>query len=246
MKETKAQLEKRLNRALVHVDRDKEYKGIYFSDKGLRLEVTSEYAVVSTMAHSHVFHYLTAAGEISRPYLYVKRFIEIAQEIDPVLKDESGHSYSYTLLMEILKQDESRSTEWAVAFFCDMWFFAIFQNLYVIGEWESASFITYLSYVCGIARNYILLDEHKEDMTNHEFVRLFTKKIKEITGELEEQVVIKKKTDEELNAENAEALQEAMLNAIVGTEEEPADDTVIESTETNPQEMTEEQDVTDN
>lgn len=245
-KVTKAQLEKRLQRAVLHIDRDRDYQAVYFSDKGLRLEVTKDYCVVSTMAHSHVFHYLTGAGEVSRPYLYTKRFIELAHELKPIMEDKDGGYYSYTLLMELLKKDDDRKDDYAIAFFCDMWFFAIFQNLYIIGEWDSASFITYLSYVCGITRNYILLDEHKEDMTNHEFVNLFVKKIKELTGELEEQVIIKKKTDEELNKENAIALEEVMIGSALGVEEEPADNVAVESTEEEPIEATEVQDDTDN
>ena len=54
-KETKAQLERRIKQAVVFVEKDKDTKSVFFSDKGLRLTVTNDTAVVETGYHRHLF-----------------------------------------------------------------------------------------------------------------------------------------------------------------------------------------------
>ena len=76
-KVTKGDLEKRIQSAIVLVPKDRETKSVYFDDKGLRLTVTDDYAVVTTGAHQHVFSKITVYG-ISRPYLFTQRFVDIA------------------------------------------------------------------------------------------------------------------------------------------------------------------------
>ena len=76
---TNAQLQKRIANALIHIDRTNGTESIFFSDKGLRLTVNEDFAIIATGFHRHVFNNFTNAG-ISRPYLYTKRVIEIANE----------------------------------------------------------------------------------------------------------------------------------------------------------------------
>ena len=77
---TNGQLLKRLKNAVVHIDKDKSYQSVYLSDKGLRLETTDEYCVISTGFHRHIFNAFNSAQGVSRPYLYTKRVVEIANE----------------------------------------------------------------------------------------------------------------------------------------------------------------------
>ena len=64
-KETKGQLERKIQNALVFVPKDKEYSWIYFTDKGLRLETTSDSCVISTGFHKHVFQELLQLSQDS-------------------------------------------------------------------------------------------------------------------------------------------------------------------------------------
>ena len=137
-KQTRAQIERRLERAVLHIDRTKETKEFYFSDKGLRLIVTEDYAIVETGFHKHVFSNLTSSG-ISRPYLYVKRFIEITEEHLDKITD--NFQYSYTKLFEVLKEEENR-TEYNIATYFDWWCFNCFVPLYSIGESDAEAFQT--------------------------------------------------------------------------------------------------------
>ena len=120
-KETKGDMERRMRSALVLVPKDKDYKGVYFDDKGLRLEVTSDFAVITTGFHRHVFSSFTMQG-VSRPYLYTKRFIDIALTNDCMVKDEQGNmTRSYGKLMAVLDEKEDKS-EFNVAWYIDIWF----------------------------------------------------------------------------------------------------------------------------
>ena len=82
-KPTNAQMQRRLERAVLHLDRTKDTVSIYFSDKGLRLtaDPTEGYCIIETGYHRHVFNSFTQGG-LSRPYTYTTRVIEIAMELE--------------------------------------------------------------------------------------------------------------------------------------------------------------------
>lgn len=206
IKPTNAQLQRRIQNAIVFVPKDKETQSIFFEDKGLRLTVTQDTAVIATGYHRHVFDSFTAAG-ISRPWLYTKRVIEIANEND--CKTEDG--YSFAKLLEVLKAKEDQS-QYNICVFYEWWVFNCFQPLYGIGESEAEAFLVYESYVHNIARNSIILSEKTDDMTNKQFIDKVIENMKEFTDNVEERVVFPKKTDEEVMQENIAAIQEHELN----------------------------------
>lgn len=207
-KPTNAQLQRRIQRAIVHLDRTKNTSEIYFSDKGLRLVSDNDYAVVETGFHRHVFSNITSSG-ISRPWLYTKRMVEIANAHLEECKTENG--YSFTRLIEFLKTKEDR-TEYNICMYVDWWLFNLFQPLYAIGETEAEQFLVYESYIHNIARNSILLSEKTEGMTNKQFFDNIIEQMKEMAADMDERVLFEKKTDEEVAKENIEAIQEQQLN----------------------------------
>lgn len=205
-KETRAQIERKIKNAIVFVPKDKETKSIFFSDKGLRLTVTEDTAVIETNYHRHVFSNYTSFG-LSRPYVYTKQVVDMALNYD--CKTEDG--YSYQKLARTLEEKEDK-TEYNIFWYVDKWLFNIFQPLYSIGESEVESFLVYESYVHNLARNNIILSEKTDDMTNKEFINRVCDTIKELTAVLEESVILHKKTDEELLQENIDAIQEQEQN----------------------------------
>jgi hypothetical protein len=177
----------------VFVPKTKDTVSIFFSDKGVRLVADNDGCVIETNFHRHVFSNITAAG-VSRPWIYTKRVIEIANENFDVIKTESG--YSFQKLLDVLKAKEDK-TEYNIVTFVDWWLMVIFDGLYSIGESEIESFLVYFKYIGIIATNSILLDEHKENMTNKQFVEKFISLVKEYTGDIDERVLFKALTDEE-------------------------------------------------
>lgn len=227
-KPTNAQLQRRIQNAIVFVPKAKDTLSIYFSDKGLRLTVTTPsdyggYAVIETNYHRHVFDELNPNASslgvynpldekwvnlpFSRPYIYTKRVIEIATEND--CKTDS--CYSFAKLLETLKAKEDQ-TEYNIVVYYEWWLQLIFSYLYSIDESEAGSFLVYEAYLHHIARNGILLSEKKEDITNKQFVEQVTKSMLEFIEGIDERVIFPKKTDEELVQANIEAIQEQQAN----------------------------------
>lgn len=204
---TKGDLERRLRNAIVLVPKDKDYKAVYFDDKGLRLEVTQDFAVITTAFHKHVFRNLTAQG-VSRPYLYTKRFIDIALDNDCTVKDEKGNvTRSYGKLIAMLKEKEDQS-EFRVAWYTDLWFNNIFHPLYAIDESTASSFLVYESYLHNLARNKVILSEKVNGMTNKQFIDEVLDNIHKMTDGLDERVIFEAKTDEQKAQEEIDALKE--------------------------------------
>ena len=205
-KPTNAQLLRRIQKSPLHLDFTKNTVSVYFSDKGLRLTVddTEGYALIATGFHTHYFQNWTSQG-ISRPYLYTKRIIEIVNEHLEEIKTDNG--YSFQRLLEVLKAKDDKS-EYNIVTYYEWWCSVIFDGLYSISEDEVGSWLVYFKYINILATNSILLEEHKEDVTNKQFVEQFISRIKEFTDGLEESVLLHKKTDDELMKENMEAVQE--------------------------------------
>lgn len=199
---TNAQLQKRIENAIVFVPKTKDTVSIFFSDKGVRLVADNDGCVIETNFHRHVFSNITAAG-VSRPWIYTKRVIEIANENLDAIKTESG--YSFQRLLDVLKAKEDKS-EYNIVTFVDWWLFNCFQPLYGIGETEIESFLVYEDYIHNIARNAILLSEKTEGVTNKQFIQKVFDNMKEFTDGLEENVLFPKKTDEEMMREEIEAI----------------------------------------
>ena len=189
---TKKQIEKRIQNAIVFVPNEKDSNSIFFSDKGLRLTTTSEYAVIATGYHRHVFDSFTSGATVSRPWLYTKRVIDIALEND--CKTEDG--YSFAKLLETLKAKEDQA-EYTICVYYEWWCRIIFDPLYSVDESEFGSWLVYFKYICTIATNSIILEEHKEALTNKAFTAKFVDLINQFTADIDERVIIEAMTDEE-------------------------------------------------
>lgn len=204
---TKSELERRMRNAIVLVPKDKDYQAIYFDDKGLRLEVTSDFAVITTGFHRHIFSSVTSQG-VCRPWLYTQRFIEIALTNDCVVKDEKGEvTRSYAKLLAVLEKKEDKS-EFNVAWYIDLWLNNIFHPLFTIGETEAESFLVYETFLHNVARNKVIMAEKTSDITNTDFVKGVCDAEQKMIEGIEERVIFKKKTDDEAMQEEIAALQE--------------------------------------
>lgn len=205
---TNAQLQRRMQTSIVFVPKDKQTIDIYFSDKGLRLTATSDKAIISFAYSQTVYENWTTSG-VSRPYLYTKRIIEIANEHLEEIKTDNG--YSFQRLLDVLNKKEDKE-EYNIVTYYDWFVFNLFQPQYGIAEDEVSSFLVYEDYIHNIARNAILLGERNVDVTNKQFFNMVIERMKEFVDGLEESILLHKKTDEEIAKENIEAAQEQELN----------------------------------
>lgn len=224
-KETREQLERRIRNSIVLVPKDKNTRSVWFDDKGLRITITSDYLVVGTMFHQHVFDANTTSG-VSRPYLYAQSFLDIVENNDCEVLDKKGNTTrSYTKLMKVLYEKEDKR-EHNIAWIFDKWLYNIFQPLYTIDETNASTFLVYESYIHNIARNSVILEEKTEDMTDIQFLEKVLKLEREYVGDLEPHVMFEKLTDEDIRASEAEALVETINEEIMsmGNNENENDD----------------------
>lgn len=207
-KPTNKQLQRRLEKSPLHLDFTKSTQSIFFSDKGVRLTIDDDYAIVAFGYSQTVYKNYTISG-VSRPWLYTKRIIEIANENNEKIKTDNG--YSFQLLLDFLK-GKSDHTEYNIVTYYDWWLSNLFSPQFSIGESDIESFLVYENYLHTIARNSILLDQHNEDMTNKQFLDKMIGIIKEFTADMGESVILHKKTDEQIMSENIAAEQEQDVN----------------------------------
>lgn len=204
---TAAQLERRLLNAVMHIDKTKNTREIYFSDKGLRLVDCDEHVLIQTGFHTHVFSKVTANG-YSRPALYTSRLIDIAIGNDPVVENSKGEkSYSLSRLIEILKEKEDK-TGYNIVTYVSWWLEIVFAPLYAIDENAASQFNVYFKYLNHIATQHIFLSEHKEGLTNKQFVKEHNELMDEFLKNIEESQIFEPMSDEQLVKQNMEAMQQ--------------------------------------
>lgn len=213
---TNAQLQRRIDSALLHIDKTKDTKEIYFDDKGLRLIVNEDYCIIATGAHRHIFDCIAGSSGYSRPYLYTQRFVDIALENDCTVKDKNGNpiGHSFALLMQILKDKEDKS-EFNIATYWDWWMFNTFQPLYSIDDNAASQWLVYFNYMHNIAINAIILGERDADMTNVEFAKQYAETMAEFVKDIEPNVILKKETKEEADQKEIEAIAEQEMQRSV-------------------------------
>ena len=200
-------MERRLKNALIHVDLTKNTRSIFFSDKGLRLTDTDEHVLIQTGFHTHVFSKFTNAG-YSRPCLYIARLIDIALSNDEYVEESKKEfGYSYARLLEVLEAKEDK-TEFNIATYVDWWLSIIFAPLYAIDENAASQFNVYYKYLSHIATQHIFLSEHKEGMTNKQFVEEHDKLMKQFLENMQENPIFVPLSDEERMKQEMEAMQE--------------------------------------
>lgn len=218
---SKAQIERRINKAILHIDRTSDTREIYFSDKGLRLIANSDFCIIETNFHRHVFNSILPSGR-NMTWVYVNLLLDYANEYDCIAQDENGRGYySYTLLLDTLKKKDE--TKYNIAWFLDLYFYNIFQPLYSLGDTEAEAFLVYESYMHNVARNHVIFSEHKEDVTSKSFVEEVTKELKRYLEGVDDKVIFPKLTDEERSKRAMDAMKENETEEILsnnGKEEE--------------------------
>lgn len=212
-KETNGQLQRRLKNALIHIDKTKDTKSVFFDDKGLRLTINEDVAIIETGYHRHVFNSYTNTS-VSNPWLFTRRLVDTAIENDV---------HSYEKLLDLLKAKEDKS-DYNFAIYYNWWLLNIFQPLYTIGNTDIATFLVYEDYMYNIAKQTAILSEKKEDVTNKQFVNDIISTMQEAVSSIDEIVLFKKQTDEELIEENIKAIQEQEQEQIINAQNGASED----------------------
>lgn len=213
---TKEHLQRRILNAPIHVDKTKDTKEVYFNDKLLRLTVDESegYAIVGTLNHKHLFSRITPNG-VSKPYLYISHFVDMALENDCTIKDDKGNlTRSYAKLMNVLDSKEDK-TDFKIATYVDWYLFNIFTPLYSISEDAVGNLRVYLQYLHNIAISSVLLGEHKEGLTSKQFVEEYKKTFNDFVDNISDYQIFAPLDSDEVKKQNDKAEQEFKNEQIV-------------------------------
>ena len=215
---TREQLARRISNAVVMVNKTKDYIGVYFDDKGLRLECSDDCAIVSTLFHRHVFNMVTSSG-ISKPYVFISKVIDFALTNDCTVVDENGNTTrSWAKLFDVLKAKQD-DTEYHLLWYVDIWLETIFAPLYSIGEGIAESFLVYERYMHEMARNHVLMEslEHRTEsaVTNIEYANKVLELEKSFLEGIEPNEIFTKQSKEEEIKENIAALDDMEKEDII-------------------------------
>ena len=209
-KPTNAQLQRRIDKAVIHIDRTKNVRDVFFDDKGLRLVECEDVVIVSTNFHQHVFYKVTSGG-YSKPCLYISRMIDFALDNDCIETDENGEKYrSFEKLIKVLEEKENRD-EYYIARYVDWYLFNIFCPLYQIDENAASNFRVYFEYIHNLACNNVFLSEHKDGLTNKQYFEEYKKMMEEFIESItESQILVPEKIEDEIEALTKDAAEKIM------------------------------------
>ena len=203
-KPTNGQLQRRIDTALIHVDKTKDTKSVFYDDKGMRIIYNEDFAIIETNYHHHVFSAYSGSG-VNMPWVYIRRLVELTLE---------SECNTYDAMLEKLRMKEDKS-DYNFAFYVSWWLFNLYHPLYTIGNTDAEFFNVYEDYIHNIAKNTVILKERNEDLTNKAFIEQIIENVKDFTKDIEEVVILEKKTDEEYAQENLKVAEEIEIENAV-------------------------------
>lgn len=208
-KPTRAQIESKVKNALVFVPRDKEYKEIYFSDRGLRLAITSDYAIVGRLSFQFVFNRVVPNG-YSVNYIIIEKIIEMAEEYGCITKNDEGEEiYSYWTLFDNISTSGKEGATIDLSIFCmfSIWINTQQHTLFGMSDNMRDSFTLQAIHDVNTLIYGVMSKPYEKDMSNKDlFVELQSALIEYIADIKDEYEVLKKETEEEKQLALADAL----------------------------------------
>lgn len=224
---TKEQLQRRLDKAVLHIDRTKEFKSCYFADRGLRITVEEDVALVGRQSYVLMFEKVVAGG-YSRIYMLLSNMVDMANRYDCTAKDAKGEQYmSYYKLREILSGDAGAKIDYNVFVIFTAWFDVLQSTLFLSPESPEEMFALNGIYALNTIVHGAVSKPYEKDMTSNELWGEIQKDISEYVGSMgDDYVVLKHKTDEEKEKELSEVLNEMQIDeqtVMEGVEDEGED-----------------------
>lgn len=220
-KPTVKQMQNRLKNAILHIDRTKGTKQIFFDDRALRIVVNEDWACIGSGIYTCSFNAISPNG-ISIQYTFLKRFLEVALKNEDkfITRDEKGDVLrSYALFLKTLEKayndGNDNENEYLWVWYVDKWIYNYECQLASLGESPAQSFATFEKYIHNIACNHVFLSEKTDDMTNQQYVAKVIEKMQEYMKGIKENIIFEKQTDEEKQKAEIVALQEVQQENIM-------------------------------
>lgn len=209
VKLTREQLQRRLDKAVLHIDRTKAFRSVYFADRGLRITVEDEVALIGRSSYTLMFDRVVAGG-YSRIYMMLSGIVDMASRFDCTAKDSSGEPFtSYYRLRDTLQKEGVDGGEYNVFVIFTAWFDVLQSTLFLAPEKPDEMWALNSIYALNTIVHGVISKPYGKDMDNRE---LWDELMKEIDGYSETMkgdfLVLRHKDKEEQDKELADALAE--------------------------------------
>lgn len=211
-KPTNGQLQRRIDRAVLHIDRTKDTKEVYFSDRGIRIVISDDVAIISRLSYTLMFNKIVPGG-FSVNYNVLSSIVDAAQSYDCTAVDKDGNKYiSFWKLYESVKQQdtiESKVYLYKLNSFI-IWWSTQQSTMFLMNEEPRFAFMLNAVYVTNTIIGGVISKPYEKDMTNKELFEEISKGLEDFRAkdETEDYVVLKKETKEDIDNAIAAAMQE--------------------------------------
>lgn len=210
-KPTNAQLQKRIEKAVIHIDRTKDTKEVFFDDRGIRIVISDERAIISQLSFMMTFDEIVSGG-YSRNYMVLNRITEMVDEYDCVVVNEKGEkSVSFWKLYDSVKNStkEGHESDNGIITKFIIWFGVMQSSMFMLSERTDYTFALGTQYAMNSIISGSISKFYERDMTNKELLSEIANEFDAYrNGVKEEFVVMKKETEEDRKQAIANAIQE--------------------------------------
>lgn len=194
-KQSKAQLEKRINNAFLMVDKGNEFKSIYFADRGIGIYICKDYISMSSDFHQHLWRKILGYG-FNKPCLYLEMLVDTANKYITEITDKNDKDEIYYSFAKLMKLESTTSNEKVLIQMVDRWIYLVNESIYSISNDPIDLASNIIKYISFHARNNALLNSTKEKgATKNELFDLYIQYIADLINGSDVPI---EKTDESL------------------------------------------------
>ena len=209
-KPTNAQLQRRIDTAIIHMERTKDTKEIFFDDRNIRVVVNEDMALLSNGIYSTTFQRYFFGGE-SNQYACLSLLVDCAKKYETkiITQDKKGNKFrSFALLSKVMQEENDNDHTWILVL---SWYIYVFEANIALAPREDFTNAVFYNLYEKFAHSAASLEqyskEHKDGMTNKEYFKAIADKLIEIADDMNEDKMFEPMSDEEMAKKEMEALQ---------------------------------------
>lgn len=176
-KPSKAQLESKIENAILLVEKGKEFKAFRFSDMGISIKICQDYTMLESNFHRNVWNNITSNG-YSNVYVLLNEVVSIATQLKDdiaVKNDKDEIEYHFGKLKDL---DYIPQADKNILNLFEKWVYLLNDSPFMIGSEKINILSIVSSYIIWLSKNQILYSERNEDLTINKFYNELIKNIR--------------------------------------------------------------------
>lgn len=209
-KPTNAQLQRRIDTSIIHMDRTKDTMEVFFDDRNIRVVVNEDVALLENGIYATMFRRYYFGGE-SNQYLCLASLVECAKKYDDkiIVNNKKGEKIrSFALLVKAMEESNDDGYTWIKVL---EWFIYNFEANIALAPRENFTNAVFYNLYEKFAHSAASLEqfskEHKDGMTNKEYFKSIADKLIAIADEMTETKMFDAISDDEMAKMEIDAMQ---------------------------------------